>query len=217
MAFNLQRSSWNAADHFSQLHWLPLTTWNILKSGHIFCGHFTRSPKLESYFNCCPKHLAMYSSYTPSLLPVSRRLASFFSVYEDSKREWEIYCWSRTHLCRTMKALKPPAWCLWVCCPLLTCQPRAGLSFAAWLLDFFWMWWAHSTVLRSGWQFLKRLRKRSLKPLRVKILILTPVNTRKMGQLCWTSPSHRDGPRWNILSYTWTSTSTNSWTAGSNF
>lgn len=211
MAFNLQRSSWNAADHFSRLHWLPPSTWNILKSGRIFCGYFTRSPKLESHFNCCPKHLAMYFSYTPSLLPVSRRLASFFSVCEDSKREWEIYCWRRTHLCRTVKALKPPAWCLWD----LPAQGR--VVFCCMTSGFFWMWWAHCTVLRSGWQFLKRLRKRSLKPLRVKNLILTPVSMRKIGQLCWTSPSHRDGPRWNILSYTWTSTSTNSWTAGSNF
>lgn len=99
LAFNLQRSNWNAADQFSRLHWLLLSTWNILKSGHIFCGHFTRSPKLDSHFNCCLKHLAMDFSYTPSLILVNRRLASFFSVCEDIKPEWEMYRWRGAHLC----------------------------------------------------------------------------------------------------------------------
>lgn len=161
LAFDLQRSSWNAADHFSRLRWLVLSTWNILKSGHIFCGHFTRSPKLDSHFNCCPKHLSMYFSYTPSRLPVNRRLASFFSVCEDSKHEWEMYCWRGTHLCSAVKALKPPAWCLWVFCPLPLDQHRPALSFAAWLLGFFWTWWAYSTVFMSSWQFLKRVWKRN--------------------------------------------------------
>ena len=128
LAFNLQRSNWNAADQFSQLHWLLLSTWNILKSGHIFCGHFTRSRKLDSHFNCCLKHLAMDFSYTPSLLPVNRRLASFSSVCEDRKREWEMYCWRGTHLCSAAKAPRPQPWCLWFCSPLLPHQHTAGMS-----------------------------------------------------------------------------------------
>lgn len=166
LAFNLQRSNWNPSDHFSRLHWLLLSTWNILKSGHIFCGHFTRSPKLDSHFNCCPKRLAMDSSYTPSLLPVNRRLAPFFSVCEDSKHEWEMYRWRGTHLCSAVKASKSPAWCLWACCLLPPHQHAEGMSFAAWLLDFSWIWWAQSMVFRSGWQFLKRVWKRTIKPFR---------------------------------------------------
>lgn len=38
-------------------------------------------PKLDSHFSCCSKHLAMDFSYTPSLLPVNRRLTFCFFMW----------------------------------------------------------------------------------------------------------------------------------------
>lgn len=134
----------------------------------------------------------MYFSNTLSLFPMNR----FFSLYVKATNMNREFTVEKEPICAVQ-------WWHW--------RPQCGVYVISQksqqghlvLPDFSISSDSYEHILQAsdlGEKFFKRSKKQSFKPFRVKILLPVQVHMRQIRLLCWTFPSHRDSPKWNILS-----------------